>query len=140
MANDLSNMKRTELDRAKFAYDCVNSVLSKSNKTQESYKSYVKKIPTLIQVNGLAGTFAFVFSKKGDKEGQKEAYKIIYEQVNDWLKQNYKKDNDEELVKWIIEQNPKLYKAITIEVLAFFSWLKRFAEGMIEGEESNEQR
>ncbi len=137
MTTELSNMKQSELNRAKFAYDCVDSVLSKNKKTQESYKSYVKKIPTLIQVNGLAGTFAFVFSKKGDKEGQKEAYKIIYEQVDNWLKQNYKNDNNEELAKWIIEQNPKLYKAITIEVLALFSWLKRFAEGMIEGEENN---
>ncbi len=138
MATELSNMKQSELDRAKFAYKCVNDVLSKSQKTKESYKSYVKKIPTLIQVNGLAGTFAFVFSKKGDKEGQKEAYKMIYEQVDNWLKQNYKKDESEELVEWIIKQNPKLYKAITIEVLALFSWLRRFVEGMIEEVENNE--
>ncbi|WP_297457206.1 type III-B CRISPR module-associated protein Cmr5 [Persephonella sp.] len=138
MATELSNMKQSELNRAKFAYDCVNSVLENSSEIQEKYQSYVKKIPTYVQVNGLAGTFAFIFSKKGKGSASKEAYKIIYEQVNDWLRQNYKKNNDSELMEWIINQDPKLYKAITIEILALFSWLKRFAEGMIEGEESNE--
>jgi len=76
MTTKLSNMKQSELDRAKFAYDCVDEVKDKS--FRGNYKSYVKKIPTLIQVNGLAGTFAFVFSKKGEGSKQKEAYKIIY--------------------------------------------------------------
>ena len=138
MATDLAKIKKIELDRAKFAYECVDKVEDKPFK--ENYKSYVKKIPTLIQVNGLAGTFAFIFSKKGEGSKQKEAYKIIYEQVDNWLKKNYKKNNDEELIKWIVNiEDPKLYKAITIEVLALFSWLKRFVEGMIEGEENNEQ-
>jgi len=138
MATELSNMKQSELNRAKFAYDCVNSVLSKSQKTKESYKSYVKKIPTYIQVNGLAGALAFIFSKKGEGSPTKEAYKEIYKQIDDWLKQNLKKNNDEDLVKWVIEQESKLYKAITIEVLSLFSWIRRFAEGKIEGEENNE--
>ena len=135
MTTKLSTMKQSELDRAKFAYNCVDKVKDKPFKG--NYKSYVKKIPTLIQVNGLAGTFAFIFSKKGKGSNPKEAYEIIYKQVDDWLKQNYKKNNNGELVKWIIEQNPKLYRAITVEVLALFSWLKRFAEGMIEEEEKN---
>jgi CRISPR-associated protein Cmr5 len=104
MTTKLSTMKQSELDRAKYAYDCVSDVENKSYKG--NYKSYVKKIPTLIQVNGLAGTFAFIYSKKGSGSKQKEAYKIIYEQVNNWLNQNYKANNrDKELVEWIIEQN-----------------------------------
>ena len=169
MATDLSNMKKTELNRAKFAYNCVknaeealkgeelifeslhdakryNLKENKYFKTSKYYKSYVKKVPTLIQVNGLAGTFAFIFSKMTKKKDNKEKgtkqnpygdWDLIYFQTWEWLNQNYKvNDKDKELVEWIIEQNPKLYKAITIEVLAFFSWLKRFAEGMIEGEEN----
>jgi len=137
MTSKLTTIKQSELDRAKYAYDCVNKVKDKEFKG--NYKSYVKKIPTLIQVNGLAGTFAFVFSKKGEGSKQKEAYRTIYQQVDKWLKKNYKNNDETELIEWIITRDPKLYKAITIEVLALFSWLRRFAEGMIEGEEANEQ-
>ena len=173
MTNELSNMKRTELDRAKFAYECVKDAAealkgkelvfenlndakrynlkeNKYFKTSKYYKSYVKKVPTLIQVNGLAGTFAFIYSKMTKNKDNKEKgtienpygdWDLIYFQTWKWLNKNYKShEKDKELVEWIVNiENPKLYKAITVEVLALFSWLKRFAEGMIEGEENNEQ-
>ncbi len=171
MAAKLSNMKQSELDRAKFAYECVKDAAealkekkeinfqtldnteryklkeNKYFKTSKYYKSYVKKVPTLIQVNGLAGTFAFIYSKMTKNKNNKEKgtienpygdWDLIYFQTWKWLNKNYKShENDKELVEWIIEQDSKLYKAITVEVLALFSWLKRFAEGMIEGEENN---
>ncbi len=165
----LSNMKQSELNRAKFAYDCVNDAVKvlkdKENiifetinnserykldtnnyfKTTKYYKSYVKKVPTYIQVNGLAGTFAFIFSKmtknkenkeKGSENNPYSDWDLIYFQTWEWLNKNYKKGKEkDELMEWILELDSKLYKAVTIEVLSLFSWLRRFAEGMIEDEE-----
>jgi len=37
----------------------------------------------------------------------------------------------------IIHLKSPEYRAVTNEVLALFNWLKRFADGMIEGEEEN---
>jgi CRISPR-associated protein Cmr5 len=167
MTAKISHMKQSELNRAKFAYECVSNAVSalkevkelnfqnlesiqknKYFKISKYYKSYVKKVPSLIQVNGLAGTFAFIYSKMvknkdGNEKGtEKNPYKdwdLIYFQVWEWLNQNYKSnEKSKELIEWIIEQNSEIYKAVTIEVLALFSWLKRFAEGMIEVEENNE--
>ena len=97
------------------------------------YKSYVKKIPTLIQTNGLSATFAFMYSKK-------KTYLAIYKQVQKWLEKRGFEIN-EELVKWMISQPSSEYRHITNEVMALFLWLRRFAEGRIEkGNENGEEK
>jgi CRISPR-associated protein Cmr5 len=96
----------------------------KESKKQKEYKSYVKKIPMMILTNGLGATFAFVYSKK--KNGN--AWELVYNQTKEWLKV----PQNDELVKWIIDQDSQSYRAVTNEVLALFNWLKRFADGMIE--------
>ena len=133
MAMTKQNIKDLEKQRAEFAYDCVEEVVNeygKDSKTANEYKSYVKKIPTLIQTNGLSATFAFMYSKK-------KTYEVIYKQVQTWLEERDFKIN-KELVKWIISQPSSEYRHITNEVMALFIWLRRFAEGMIEKEKGNE--
>jgi len=139
MPNEDTLQKTLEQGRAKFAYNCAEAG-SKIDKKKE-YKSYVKKIPTMIKTNGLGAAFAFVKAKSSDdKQKAGYAYKQIYEHVAGWLKQepcglvatdlNAGKD----LADVIITLESPRYRALTNEVLAFFSWLKRFAEGLIEGE------
>ena len=119
--------------------DKTNEICKEKEKLQyytSDYKSYVKKIPSMIQTNGLSATLAFMYSKG-------KTYVIIYEQIEEWLKNKRKlKENSEELVKWVISLDSPEYKYITNEVMALFMWLRRFAEGMIEkgdsdGEENN---
>jgi len=125
------NVNDLEKERSQFAYRSV--VKADSNeKIKKDYKSYVKKIPMMILNNGLGATFAFVYSKK--KDGN--AYNLIYNQVDKWLQESYIQKPKGDLVKWIIEQESPVYRATTNEVLAFFNWLKRLADGMIEGEEN----
>jgi CRISPR-associated protein Cmr5 len=118
----MSGIKDLARERSQFAYECVENV----NKTdaKKDYQSYVKKIPMRILTNGLGATFAFVYSKK--KDGN--AYDLIFKQTAQWLQQN---END--FMKWIISRESPEYRAVTNEVLALFNWLKRFADGMIEG-------
>jgi len=107
-------------------------------KKQKEYKSYVKRIPMLIKTNGLGATFAYMLSKGG-------TYEFIGKQVLEWLKNDEKgilananEINDfKGLTEKIISLNSHAYRALTIEVLAFFNWLRRFAEGLIEGEDEN---
>jgi CRISPR-associated protein Cmr5 len=126
-----------EKERAIFAYEKVDEAVIQAEKDKEDntkrkkekiqdseYKSYCKKIPSLIQTNGLSATFAFIFSKKTG------TYIYIYNQVDEWLKKRYNKDNME-LVEWCIKLDSNKYRKVTIEVLALFNWLRRFAEGKI---------
>jgi CRISPR-associated protein Cmr5 len=123
-----------ERERARFAYKCAYSASLKDLKFAKEYKAYVKKIPMMIKANGLSATFAFVFSKA--KDGK--PYELIYHQTAEWLKQDQKKLitlSDDKVVEKIIELDSPEYRAITFEILSFFSWLRRFAEGLIKGDD-----
>lgn len=153
---------RTTLEqgRAKYAYECAEQGKScHSNKVQiqefrneyfkdSQYKSYVKKIPMMIKTNGLGATFAFVLSKgtkqqnkkllnPGDIDNPKNAYDLIYLQTAQWIaeKDIFDYNNGTDFSMYIVNQNSSTYRALTIEVLAFFNWLRRFAEGLIAGED-----
>lgn len=124
MKNKLTTIKGLENGRAKFAYECAEE----GKKTPE-YKAHIKKLPVLIKTNGLGAALAFYKSKK-------ESHKLIYGQITKWLKMNdYIDPKSEDLVKEIIGFESQKYRAITIEVLSFTKWLSRFADGLIEGGE-----
>lgn len=125
----MSGIKDLARNRSQFAYKKVEEARKQSFK--KDYKNYVKKIPMMVLTNGLGATFAFVYSKK--KDGN--AYDLIYTQTKEWLKVPEK----DELVQWIIDQESPEYRATTNEILALFQWLKRFADGMIEGGDDGEE-
>ena len=145
----MGNASMLENGRAKYAYDCAEewkTISEKDNKDgrklknvqykkDDKYKSYVKNIPMMIKINGLGATFAFILSKsenKSDKE--KNAYNLIYQQTTGWVKEKFPEIGDRDLVDYIISKDSNQYRAITVEVLAFFSWLRRFADGLIKGD------
>lgn len=133
-----SNISGLEQGRAKFAYECAKegSLLDKKkeykdkNYKSKEYKAYTKKIPMLIKTNGLGATFAFMFSKGG-------TYEFIGDQILDWLSHDQKgllsKEIKEfkDLNEYVISRKSYEYRMITIEILSFFNWLRRFAEGLI---------
>lgn len=125
-----------EQGRADFAYQCASDG-SNCAKPKE-YKSYVKKAPMMIKTNGLGATFAFIMSKS--KDGN--TWELIYNQVDEWLKRNensYLINNQQgELSEILIRLNSGDYRTVTNEVLSLFNWLRRFAEGLIEGEDENQ--
>jgi CRISPR-associated protein Cmr5 len=141
----MSNLKSVEQGRATFAYQFVEdgkelgggpkkntSGKIEDSKEAKSYKSYTRRIPMMIKTNGLGNTFAFILAKKSSGN----AYALIYEQTGIWLKEDHKKylldgKENEDLVKIFIQLDSSKYRAATIEVLAFFNWLRRFAEGLI---------
>ena len=130
---EISNIKGLEQARASFAFKCAQT--ASKNPGKKEYKSYSKKLPMMIKNNGLGAAMAFAFSK--GKNGN--AWELLYNDIKDWLNQDQKKyllGNyvNKELAHAIIELESPAYRAVTVEVLAFLNWLRRFAEGLIEGE------
>lgn len=139
-------INKLERGRAEFAYKCVKCVLNKGldekedkrkkedDRIKKEYRSYVRKIPQMILSNGLAQTLAFVKAKSND-----DVYKTIYTQITKYLKSEstarIRMEENKELIEWVISLDSTEYIHATEEILAFLSWLKRFAEGMIETEE-----
>ena len=125
----------------------------------KNYKSYVKKAPMWIKTNGIGAAYAFILSKRakekkkekekgnhrpGTKENPKNAYDLLYEQTMAWLRSEGKEyllgeKRDKDLVAALVELPSHEYRAVTVEVLAFLNWLRRFAEGLIEAEEDESE-
>jgi CRISPR-associated protein Cmr5 len=133
---------KLEKGRAEFAYKCVEEAIKtfkEDSKKQKEYKSYTRKIPTMILSNGLGQTLAFVKAKS--EKGN--AYDLIYSQLTEYMKSSHTariqmRQNENDLVEWVISCDSSEYRYITQEILAFLNWLKRFAEGLIEVEEEGE--
>lgn len=126
----MTNIKSIEQGRASYAYECAE----KSKKIKD-YKSHVKKIPMLIKTNGIGNTIAFIKAKDN-------TYTKIYEQIQEWIfnkchnklvSKDIQRKNNNDLAKVLVNITSSRYRSITVEVLALFNWLRRFADGLIEG-------
>jgi CRISPR-associated protein Cmr5 len=130
---------KLEQGRASFAYNKVQEFYNNPNnseKEKKEYRSYVKKIPMLIKTNGLGATYAFAYSKNN------KSYKALYNQTEEWLREDEKHlipvnelGNNTDFVETLVKLDSSKYRAVTVEVLALFNWMRRFAEGMLEGGE-----
>ena len=133
----MNNRIKLEQGRAAFAYPCAEA--GKGLTKSKEYKSYVKKMPMLIKTNGLGAAVAFAFAK-GSKGGQPDKgspWGLLYLQIEEWLKEDQKKligFDPSRLAYQLTQENSGTYRAVTIEVIALLSWVKRFAEALIEGE------
>lgn len=139
MANG-NNRSRMEQGRAAFAYKCAEEG-AKLNKKKE-YKAYVKRMPMYIKTNGLGAAMAFAFSKgsKGGNIDELNAWGLLHRHIENWLKNDQKElidFQDDRLAHSLTEADSSTYRAVTVEVIAFLSWLRRFAEGLIDGEDEN---
>ena len=125
-------------ERAKFAFECATNGIN--NEDDGRYSSHVKKIPMLIKTNGLGPAFAFIFSKgkvDSNKDGDK-AYNLIYVQTKEWIEKNpvitYDKEAEDSFMEYIVSLPSDKYKNLTVEIIAFLNWVRRFADGMEDDE------
>jgi CRISPR-associated protein Cmr5 len=127
-----SKIKDLSQQRARFAYTKVQEVVDESNGKEWAgeFKSHVKDVPMMIKTNGLAAAYAFVFSKS-----KKEDYKKITQITQKWLveEQNvFELEAGKDLFLKMTELDRNQYRLAIREILALFTWLKRYAEGMIQ--------
>ena len=118
--------------RARRAFEDVQEVSGKP--IAQKYKSLVRKTPMRIKVNGLDATLAFMFSKK-----KNDQHNLLYIHLKEWLSDNDMVPENMEFVAQVVALKKAEYRVVTNELLAFLTWLRRFADGMIEGEEDDDK-
>lgn len=136
MNNSQTLASKLEQGRVEFAYNCAEKEKEELKEKVKEYKSYSKKISSMILTNGLGQTLAFV-KAKSKKE---KAYELLYEQTTEYFRSNFTvrikiSPDQNDLLEWVISCDSQDYRYITNELLAFLNWLRRFAEGMIKEEE-----
>ena len=124
-----SPQQLSEQARASSAWDVMQQVPSKADKTK--YGSLARKLPALIQTNGLGQTLAFLRSKP-----DKPHFKVLYGHVSNWVIVQVGGSGD--LLEWVIRQNSSQYRRATTEAIAYAMWLRRFAEAEGWGETGGE--
>lgn len=114
-----------ENGRAKHAFAQVQNL---NEASIDAYTSYVRKMPMMIQTNGLAQTLAFYLS------ANHKEYQIVYKDLEKWIKRSetYKrlglKDMEsKQLIEATIDLESQDYRMLTVEILAYLEWLKRFS-------------
>ena len=143
----MGEIKNTNLAVAKFALECVDDVIKndKTNKiiNSKDYKTLVKKMNVLIQKNGMIGTLVFLLSKSIKNKHHKEVLKNMRYWCEkdiklDFLEKKGLKDtskmDDTQFIEKITGLTSREYLVLTQEMMNLFGWLKRFSDGMIEGD------
>jgi len=120
-----TSVKPRDLDRcrAEAAWKAIEGIAA----TDKEYGSLAREMPTLIQVNGLAQTLAFLKAKN------KTHHQSIFSHLSGWVCQHLGLQGN--LLESVLQMDSQLYRRATAESLAFLQWLKRFAEAKIEKSE-----
>lgn len=131
----MSTRRSIEKERMSFAFNFVrdpgNGI---SNRTKaKKFEAYVQKVPAFIMTNGLGNTLAYLTTQTDAQ------WKALQKGICEWLKQvdspikerlrttDGKLENILEIMK---DDNfhEREYRAVTVEILALFNWLRRFAK------------
>lgn len=133
-----------EQDRAQQAWDAIEKVRppkkrddetkqesddrEKKEKRAGKYGSRAKNLPSMIQVNGLAATLAFLRAKASNEQDSHDylLYQHISKRVLTYLEENDVND----LLAFIRkpETDTDTYRRATTESITFAIWLKRYCE------------
>lgn len=123
---------RIERGRAAHAFQTVYDYITRlpDEKGRKEYVAHLKKVPSMIQVNGLGQTLAFLYAKGGQD-------RVVYRQLESWLRHNpaeilppYDEGQNGGFVKTVVNLPSREYRIMTKEALALLNWMRRFAGGL----------
>lgn len=123
MGDSPTRRNTLEQGRAQDAYLAAKAGMKRYKK---EYLSFVNDMPMLIKTNGLGAAVSFSTYKSA-------ASRLVYEQITNWLAKDHKQLIDfskGKLADRLTDISSTEYRAITIEVIAYLTWLRRFAKGI----------
>ncbi len=133
-----SRQQSLEQERAADAWNAIIDVKENRKDIEKKYKPLAAGSAADIQINGLGQTLAFWLAKANSKK-PKPQYSTLYKHVSDWVAKRLGQEGipipNKDLLEWLISTaNTEQYRRATAEASAYLLWLKRFAEGHLEGE------
>lgn len=120
-----------ELDRATAAYARTKEVLAKPGEVRSDYVTRAKELPAMILHTGVGQTLAFLLSEK--KEGVVLLRSALGPRVRVRAFPHWNASTDDrDLLKMLCGGSSREWRAATAEAIAYATWLKRFAEALVE--------
>ena len=132
--------------RASFAWDQISRVRTQAA-IQPKYGTWARKLPALIQINGLGATMAFLLAKaKGNRTS--DGYGVLYANVSQWIVEYFKRlkiiddRGPDDLMEFVVQSSTEMYRMATTEAIEYGMWLRRYVEaegwGSAEGDDQGE--
>jgi CRISPR-associated protein Cmr5 len=113
--------KTLDQERAAYAWDCIQRVLTLKPEEQREFGIQLKRLPTRIMAAGLGQALAFLHAKKYAP--------ALVENLDNWLARRRVPSGDEvSLLVRVIKGDADFQRYATAEVLAYLLWLTRFAD------------
>ena len=131
----MTKIQNLEQLRAKNALEAIDRSVSNKGKNGGEV---AKKVPAMIQQNGLLGALAFALNKNGGHRNVLEGAISHYRKVAH-LENELSSDDAEAFTTWLADKDSATLRAATAEILAYLNYYRRFAD-MGKVEEKNENR
>src|SRR5947209_9679644 len=139
-----THRQNIEQQRGKQAWDNILEMKKQGDKEQKKYRSLARGLNAMIQINGLGQTLGFLKAK--GKEDANKAHFLLLKHLTEWMRNpdHFSAANivvmdqgQDGLLRWVVvpATSSADYRRATAECLAFGTWLRRFAEAELEGEE-----
>lgn len=131
-----SRRQTLEQQRAASAWENVDAV---KKDQQQKYGTLARKIPSMIQMNGLGTTLAFLLAK--GKKKSEDGHTMIFNHLSVWVLSRIITDKpSENLMELVRREDVETYRRATVEAIEYGIWLKRYVEakdwGSVEGDDS----
>jgi CRISPR/Cas system CMR-associated protein Cmr5 small subunit len=118
------------------AQNALNASLTAGEATGVNDGDVIKKVPSMVQQNGLLGAIAFALDGKEGHEkvlqGAVKHYKTLFDDAPD--------SDLETFAAWLCKQDSARLRAVTAEILAYLNYYRHFASAKKKEEKQNADR
>ncbi len=137
MSDQPSKRQTLEQKRAASAWSDIETI--KTDQQKSKYGTLARKLPSMIQINGLGTTLAFLLAKGKNKAD--DGHMLIFDHLSTWvLAQLEVQGNYNNLMMLVHKADMDIYRRATSEAIQYGIWLKRYVEakdwGSAEGDDS----
>ena len=120
--------------RAKAAWQDVETI-----KDKDKYGTLARKLPSMLQVNGLGPTLAFLLAKGKNKST--DGHMEIFQHVSFWVLSEFDLNSKHKTLMDLVRDNDMdTYRRATTEAIEYAIWLKRYVEaldwGSVQGDDA----
>ncbi|PJF39016.1 MAG: type III-B CRISPR module-associated protein Cmr5 [Phototrophicales bacterium] len=135
-----SKRQSIEQERAASAWQVIEPYIETEKEFQKKYGTLARKLPAMIQMNGLGSTLAFLKSK--GKQDNKDAHNVLFNHLSAWvLKRVHATRQNKDLLDFVRNEDVDKYRQATAEAIQYGIWLKRYVEandwGSAEGDDGD---
>lgn len=127
-----------ELARLSWAHQKIKPLVEPKERAQK-YRALTRKLPSMIQTNGILNTLLFLKGKAKIKGNNRNEYQILLDQLLEWSRQTVsliEPLQQDDWIETVLNKKSNEVRQINREYLILSGYLKRVAEALIEEKET----